>query len=132
MAKYKILKEFILNGIVQKIDSVVEFDYQIANLKSIQGNIEKMPDDTTPSNGSVLDSLVPGKELTPEQKEKLAKENAEATAEAQRLAGEQRAKDQAEGRGEPTAKVVADSLKSKLENEQFENKGANPPAPPTE
>ena len=41
MAKYKILEEFVLNGVAQKVGEVVELDYGKANLKSIKGKIEK-------------------------------------------------------------------------------------------
>lgn len=122
MAKYKVLKEFNLNGIIQKENDIIELDFRLANLKSIQGNIEKVPDNAVPKDTSVLGNLTPGVPLTPEQKEKLAKENIAATAEAQRLAAEQRARDFAEGKGEPTVKVVADALKEKLVNEEFEKK----------
>ncbi len=129
MAKYKVLKEFNLNGIIQKEDSIIELDFRLANLKSIQGNIEKVPDNATPKDSSVLGNLTPGVPLTPEQKEKLAKENITETAEAQRLAAEHRSRDLAEGKGEPTIKVVADALKEKLEKEEFESKGTPTPAP---
>lgn len=120
--KYKILEEFILNGITQKVDSIVDLDYQRANLKSIQGKIEKIDEKAAIADKSVLGSIVPGKELTPEQKEKLAKENVEVSAETQRLAAEHRAADQIEGKNEPPVKVIADLLKEKLVNEEFEKK----------
>src|SRR3990172_7103335 len=110
MAKYKILEEFVLNGVAQKVGEVVELDYGKANLKSIQGKIEKVPDSALPKDTSALGNIVPGVQLTPEQKEKLAKENLAATTEAHRLAAEQRGRDQAEGKGEPAVKVVADAL----------------------
>ena len=125
MAKYKVLEEFNLNGIIQKKDSIIDLDFQKANLKSIQEKIEKAPDN--PVDKSVLGNVVPGVPLTPEQKEKLAKENADESAEAQRLAGEHRARDQAEGKGEPAVKIVADALKEKLENNEFEKKEDLPP-----
>ena len=131
--KYKVLKEFVLNGIVQKLDSIIELDKLKASLKSIQANIEKVPDNVlaTGTTSSVIDTIKPGEQLTPEQKEKLAKENVAETVEAQRLAAEHRAKDQIEGKGEPAVKVVADLLKDKLENEDFQHKGVLPPeAPP--
>jgi len=127
MAKYKVLKDFNLNGIIQTKDAIIDLDFRLANLKSIQGNIEKVPDNSALKDSSVLSNLTPGVPLTPEQKEKLAKENATVTAEAHRLATEQRARDQAEGKGEPTVKVVADLLKDKLENEDFQSKGNLPP-----
>ena len=43
MAKYKILKEFLLNGIIQKENSVVELNNQQAALKSIQKFIHLEP-----------------------------------------------------------------------------------------
>src|SRR3990167_451961 len=127
MAKYKVLESFVLNGIEQQKDAIIELDYQKANLKSIQKNIEKIPDNALPKDTSALGGVVPGVPLTPEQKEKLAKENLETTTEAHRLAAEQRGRDQAEGKGEPAVKVVADLLKEKLEKEEFESKGN--PAP---
>lgn len=130
--KYKILKEFVLNGIVQKVDSIIELDYQKANLKSIQGNIEKVIIDNQQKE-SVLNEIIPGKPLTPEQKEKLAKENITETVNAQNLAAEHRARDIAEGKGEPSVKVIADALKDKLANEEFQNKENPAPTPaPTE
>ena len=130
--KYKILKEFVLNGIVQKVDSIIELDYQKANLKSIQGNIEKVIIDNQQKE-SVLNEIIQGKTLTPEQKEKLAKENITETVNAQNLAAEHRARDIAEGKGEPSVKVIADALKDKLANEEFQNKENPAPTPaPTE
>src|SRR3990167_5087926 len=40
--KFKVIKEFVLNGIIQKANTVIELDYAKANLKSIQENIEKV------------------------------------------------------------------------------------------
>ena len=40
MAKYKVLKEFVLNGILKKANTIIELDYQQGHLKSIQENIE--------------------------------------------------------------------------------------------
>lgn len=128
--KYKVLKEFNLNGVIQTVDSVIELDKRLANLKSIQGNIEKAPDNAAPKDNSVLGNVVPGILLTSEQKEKLAKENAIVTAEAHRLAAEQRGRDQAEGKAEPAVKVVADALKDKLEKGEFESKGTPAPVAP--
>lgn len=48
MAKFKIVKEFVLNGVLQKLDSVVEFDFKTANLRSIQENIQKVDDNGNP------------------------------------------------------------------------------------
>ena len=130
MAKFKIIKEFVLNGIVQKVDSIVEFDNKKASLKSIQENIEKVVIDT-PKGESALSGITPGETLTPEQKEKLIKENISETVNAQNLAAEHRARDIAEGKGEPAVKVIADALKDKLANEEFQNK-ENPAPAPTE
>lgn len=124
MPKFKVLETFVLNGIEQKINHVVEIDNNRAGLSSIQTFIEKVSEDT-PLTGvkvedkSVLSSIKPGEQLTPEQKEKLAKENVAETTEAHRLATEQRTKDIAEGRGEPAVKAVADALKDKLVNKEF-------------
>lgn len=128
MAKYKVLEEGLnINGIVYKTGAIIDLDYQRANLKSIQGKIEKVPDNMVPKDDSVIGNIIPGVPLTPEQKEKLAKENAEATAEAHRLAAEARDRDQVEGKAEPVVKIVADSLKEKLENQEFEKKENLPP-----
>ena len=70
----------------------------------------------------LINELKPGEKVTPEQKEKLAKENADASAEAHRLAGEHRARDQAEGHEEPAVQAIAKSLKGKLEREEFQKK----------
>lgn len=40
--KYRIIKEFVMSGIVYKEGTVVELDQVHANLKSIQDNIEKV------------------------------------------------------------------------------------------
>lgn len=126
--KFKVLKEFVLNGIVQKFDSVIELDNQQASLKSIQENIEKIVID--PSAPKIVEgelgNIVIGETLTPEQKEKLAKENIIETAEAQRLAAEHRARDMAEGNAIPPVQVVADLLKEKLLNEEFIPKDNTP------
>jgi len=66
-----------------------------------------------------LKDITPGQQLTPEQKEKLAKENASISDEAHRLAAEHRARDIAEGKGEPAVAAVANLIKKQLENEEF-------------
>ena len=122
MAKYKVIKEFVLNGIVQKENEIIELSYVQENLKSIKENIEKVTVENTPSvssDSSTLGSLKPGQEITPEQKEKLAKENAAESANAYAMAAEQRTVDIAEGRGEPAVATVANLLKDKLENNEF-------------
>lgn len=68
-----------------------------------------------------LNEIKPGQPLTEEQKEKLAKENAEITNDAHRLAAEHRAHDIAEGKGEPAVAAVAGLIKKQLENEEFHN-----------
>ena len=134
MAKYKVLEDFNLNGIIQKAESLIDLDFRLANLKSIQKMIEKVPDSAAPKDTSALGGVTPGVPLTPEQKEKLAKENIAETTEAQRLAAEHRARDLVEGKGEPVVNAVAEALKEKLTNEEFEKKGGDttPPAAPTE
>ena len=63
----------------------------------------------------------------------MAKENITETVNAQNLAAEHRARDIAEGKGEPSVKVIADALKDKLANEEFQNKENPAPTPaPTE
>ena len=124
--KYKIVNEFVLNGIQQKAGNIVNLDAKIAGLKSIQANIEKVPE-TTPLTGaavneSVMASIKPGEQLTAEQKEKLSKENAAATAEAFRMADEANSREVAEGRAKPAVNQVADLLKAKLEAEEFVKK----------
>lgn len=64
----------------------------------------------------VLNEIKPGQEMSPEQKEKLAKSNETASNEAMRLAAEARARDA----GLPQVNVsVADSIKDKLLREDF-------------
>lgn len=124
MGKYKVLEEELnINGIIHKKDTIIDLDFQKANLKSIQGKIEKVPDNAVPKDNSVLGAVVPGVPLTPEQKEKLAKENAEMSAEAHRMAADARAQDIAEGREKPTVAAVANALKEKLQKEEFEHTG---------
>lgn len=127
MAKYKVLEEFVLNGVTLRVNEIVELDFQKANLKSIQGKIEKAPE-VNPDK-SVLGGVIPGVPLTPEQKEKLSKENADASAEAHRLAADARGRDIAEGREKPAVAVVADALKQKLELGEFEKKEGIAPLP---
>lgn len=121
--KFKVLQDFVLNGVTQKADTIIELNYVQSNLKSIQANIEKVPD-KTPLTGaepqSVLSTIKPGEALTEEQRKKLAEENEAQTAEAHRLAAEQRARDIEAGNTEPAAKLVAEVIKDKLINEQFE------------
>ena len=64
-----------------------------------------------------LKNVKPGQTLTDAQKEALAKSNLEATSEAHRLAAEHRARDE---RGKPVTQDVADSIKQKLEKEEFQ------------
>lgn len=125
MAKYEVTEEFVLNGKTMKVGEVHELEYTIANLKSIQGKIKQATIVVAPKGQEVLASIVPGKELTEEQKEKLRKENAQATADAHAMAADQRARDLAEGKGEPVVNAVADALKEKLLNEEFQG---TPPA----
>lgn len=58
-----------------------------------------------------INDIRPGQVMTPEQREKLAKANEEASAEAQRLAADHRGRDERE---RPVSQVVADSIKDKL------------------
>ena len=72
---------------------------------------------------NLLNEIKPGTPVTEEQKKKLAKENADSTTEAHRLAAEHRARDIEEGKGEPAVQTVASLIKKKLENDDFqENK----------
>lgn len=130
--KFKVIKEFNLNGVIQSLDSIIELDKTMASLKSIQENIEKVPDNQVVGDGSVLSTIIPGIPVTEEQKKKLAEENVAETNEAQRLAAEHRARDIAEGKGEPAVKIVADALKDKLEKEEFSANPVPPPPPPAE
>lgn len=41
MAKYKVIKEFVMNGITHKVDSIIELTHLQEQLKSIKENIEK-------------------------------------------------------------------------------------------
>ena len=130
--KFKVIKEFNLNGVIQSLDSIIELDKTMASLKSIQENIEKVPDNQVVGDGSVLSTIISGIPVTEEQKKKLAEENVAETNEAQRLAAEHRARDIAEGKGEPAVKIVADALKDKLEKEEFSANPVPPPPPPAE
>jgi len=120
--KYKVLEEFVLNGITQKLDSIIDLDYKMANLKSIQGKIEKVDEKVASADKSVLGSIVPGKPLTEEQKKKLAEENAAVSTEAHKLAAMHHAEDLKTGKGEPVIGAIASALKEKLVNEEFEKK----------
>ena len=124
MAKYKIIKEFVLNGNRLKEGSIINLNHTQSNLKSIQKNIEMVPD-ITPVDGqkeSVLSSVVPGTPLTPEQKEKLTAENIKLSEEANKQAAEHLVQDRIEGKGEPVVKGVAEAIQNKLQNEEFEKK----------
>ena len=124
MAKFKVLKDFVLNGALQKEGSIIDLTHVQSHLKSIQANIEKVTETTLlpGQKESVLASVVPGTPLTPEQKEKLAAENAKLSVEANNQASKQLEADRAEGKGEPVVKGVAEAIQSKLQNEEFEKK----------
>lgn len=128
MAKYKVLKDFILNGVAQKEGDIIQLSGAQENLKSIRENIEKVPDGTPipGQEGSALSAVKPGVPLTEEQKKKLAEENARLSAEANKQASDQLARDRAEGKGEPVVKNVAEALKDKLENGEFQKKENEP------
>src|SRR3990167_2397918 len=137
MGKYKVLKELVLNGSTLKADSIVELRGVHEKLKSIKDNVEKVPNETpltvgTAAEVSVLGGIVPGTPLTPEQKEKLAAENAAETKLANQLAAEHIARDVAErGHDKPVATAVADSVLAKLQTNDFkksEGALAEPPA----
>ena len=68
----------------------------------------------------VFNELKPGVPLTDEQKKKLAEENAKISAEAQAQAAEHRAQDVISGHGEPVVGAVANLIKDKLLNEEFQ------------
>ena len=63
MAKYKVLKDFVLNGINQKAESVILLDHKMESLKSIQAFIKKVPDSTPlgipAASGGVVPSSIP-------------------------------------------------------------------------
>ena len=68
-----------------------------------------------------INEIVPGRQLSEEEKSALMKSNIEASSEAQRLAAEHRARDMAEkGNEKPLAQSVADSIKDKLVREDFQ------------
>ena len=73
-----------------------------------------------------INNITPGTPLTDKQKAELAKSNAESTAEAQRLAAEHRQRDAEQGKGTAVT-AVANAIKNKLENEEFEQnrRGSN-------
>lgn len=130
MAKYKILKEFVMNGVTYKVDDIVNLSKTQESLNSIKANIEKVADNT-PLTGAVVSALsgiVPGQLLTPEQKKALAEENIRETEMAHKLAAEARAAQfAATGNEVPLAQAVASSVKDKLEE-----LSSKPEAPKTE
>ena len=78
-----------------------------------------------------INNLTPGVPMDEEQRKALADANLKESAEAQRLAAEHRARDIAEGKGEPAVTAVAGILKKKLEKEEFqpnERTSNRPPA----
>ena len=127
MAKYKVLEDFVLNGIPQVKDSIIELDQKMSSLKSIQANIEKVVENPdAPKDSSILGNIVVGRQISEEERKKLADENERITAEAHQMAAEQNQADQASGRATPPVQVVADALKEKLQKEEFQN--TEPPA----
>lgn len=60
-----------------------------------------------------LDTVVPGQPMSEEQRKAMAKANEESSAEAQRMAAEQIAR---EGHEAPVTQVVAGSVLEKLKN----------------
>lgn len=61
-----------------------------------------------------LNNVVPGQQMTPEQKAALAKSNMEESATAHKMAADQRARDLAEGREAPLLPTIAESILDKL------------------
>jgi len=59
MAKFKVVKEFVMNGIVQKEGMVIDLDHQHQQLKSIKENIVKVPDITPVGMSPVAAPVVP-------------------------------------------------------------------------
>lgn len=66
-----------------------------------------------------INELTPGQPLSEKDKEALGKANADATAEAHRLAAEHRARDMANG-STPPVNIVASSIREKLERKEFQ------------
>lgn len=66
-----------------------------------------------------INEIRPGAALSDKQKADLAKANAQATAEAHRLAAEHRAREMGEAT-KPIDQTLADSIKGKLEREEFQ------------
>lgn len=67
-----------------------------------------------------LSEIKPGQPMTEEQRLALGKDNAKASEEAQRLAAEHKARDmEAGGNEKPVQQSVADSVRQKLEREEF-------------
>ena len=114
MPKYKILEDFVMNGVPQVKDTIVEISSFHASLNSIKGKIEKAPE--VKGDSSVLSAVIPGVPLTPEQKEKLAKENVAISAQAHQQAAEQNARDVQEGKATPPVTAIAETIKEQLEN----------------
>lgn len=69
-----------------------------------------------------INSIKPGEQMTPEQKAKLAADNLAASNEAMRLASARRQQDIEQGREQPLANTLAQSIKEKLEREEFQKK----------
>lgn len=69
-----------------------------------------------------INSIKPGEQMTPEQKAKLAADNLTASNEAMRLASVRRQQDIEQGREQPLANTLAQSIKEKLEREEFQKK----------
>jgi hypothetical protein len=65
--------------------------------------------------------LIPGQPISDDDKAALAKQNAEETETAHRLAAEQRQRDADAGRSN-VANDVATSIKEKLQREEFQQK----------
>ena len=42
MAKFKVIKDFVFNGVEHKVGEVVELDYQQSTMTSLLGHIEKV------------------------------------------------------------------------------------------
>lgn len=64
----------------------------------------------------------PGQKLTDKEKAALAADNERISNDAQQAAADQLERDRAEGRVRPVVQDVAESVRRKLEGEEFEQK----------
>lgn len=99
MAKYKVTEDFVLNGVLQKKDSIIDLDYTRANLKSIAGKIVKFD-----PNATEVTPAPQNKPEAPKVEEKAPETPVASTPEAAKAA-EDAAKDSVPPTPAPSAPV---------------------------